>query len=61
MRTFLRALDRALVHIYCVAGLVIALVFFADEVAYNRAAFMVMQVQAAALIKIAEGLRGNRT
>jgi hypothetical protein len=61
MKAFLRILDRALIHLYCLAGLGIALTFLVDEVEYNGAAFTMMKAQALALIEIARALHGTIT
>jgi hypothetical protein len=53
MGTFLHGLDRTLIHLYCVAGLVIAFTFLVDTVAYDQAAFAAAKAQAEALTAIA--------
>jgi hypothetical protein len=61
MRTFLRGLDRALIHLYCLAGLLIAFTFLAAEVEYNRAASTMLKKQAEALYIIASELYGIKS
>lgn len=61
MRTFLRVMDRILVHLYCLAGLGIALVFLVNESAYYNATFAMLKAQAQALYIIASELHGYKT
>ncbi len=59
MKTFLRIVERVILHLYFIGALALALVFLLNEVSYNRAAFALLAVQAEALLAIADTLRGH--
>ena len=61
MKAFLRGLDRTLIHLYCLAALVLGLAFVFNQESYDRAAFQAAATQANALMIIAQELHGNRT
>jgi hypothetical protein len=61
MKTFLRALDRILIHLYFLTGLYIALSLLLTEAAYDNAAFTMLKVQAQVLVEILSKLQGLTT